>query len=88
MSSDAEQGWFGRQPAQSLRPEDHAEQAARLDRENPEWIVVWGTFSHQFVAFPLFRVPPGTVLCNRSEPELVRRMRQTETIYGRTRNAG
>jgi hypothetical protein len=65
----------------SLSPENHAEQAAKLDRENPRWIVVWGTFSHQYVAFPLFLVPPGTVLCFRSEPELLRRMRQTEKIY-------
>ncbi len=68
--------------------EDHREQAARLDRDNPQWLVVWGIFSHEFVAFPLFRVPQGTVLCSRSGPELVRRMRQAEEIYGRSRDAG
>jgi hypothetical protein len=78
----------GRADGRPQLGEECAERAARLDRENPQWIVVWGTFSHQFVAFPLFSVPPGTVLCNRSEPELVRRMRQTETIYGRRRHAG
>jgi hypothetical protein len=62
--------------------DDHYEQAARLDRDNPHWLVVWGIFSHEFVAFPLFRVPQGTVLCTRSCPELVRRMRQAEAIYG------
>jgi hypothetical protein len=78
----------GRVDGQPQFGEECAEQAARLDRENPQWIVVWGIFSHQFVAFPLFSVPPGTVLCNHGEPELVRRMRQTETIYGRSRHAG
>ena len=68
--------------------EDHQEQAARLDRDNPQWLIVWGTFSHEFVAFPLFRVPQGIVLCCRSGPELVRRMRQTEEICGGGRNVG
>jgi len=73
--------------AQTQAPgEDHQEQAARLDRENPQWLVVWGTFSLEFVAFPLFCVPDGIVLCSRSAPELLRRMRQTEEIYGRSRD--
>jgi hypothetical protein len=62
--------------------EDHQEQAAKLDRDNPRWLVIWGTFSHEYVAFPIFRVPAGTVLHSVSAPELVRRMRQTEQIYG------
>ena len=86
MTSCAQHDAVDRQPQQSLSPENHAEQASKLDQENPRWIVLWGIFSHQYVAFPLFLVPPGTVLCFRSEPELLRRMRQTETIYGRERN--
>ncbi len=66
--------------------EDRREQAAKLDRENPRWLVVWGIFSLEFVAFPLFDVPDGIVLCSRSAPELLRRMRQTEKIYGRSRD--
>jgi hypothetical protein len=66
--------------------EDHQEQAARLGRDNPQWLVVWGSFSHEFVAFPRFRVPAGTVLHSRSVPELVRRMRQAEQIYGGSRD--
>ena len=65
---------------------DHREQAAKLDRDNPRWLVVWGTFSLEFVAFPLFDVPDRIVLCSRSAPELLRRMRQTEEIYGRSRD--
>jgi hypothetical protein len=85
MNTDSGHGRADGQPVQSHRPgEDHAGQAARLDHENPQWIVIWGIFSHQFVAFPLFRVPPGTVHCYRSESELLRQMRQTENIYGRS----
>jgi len=70
-------------------PARHAqqEQAERLDRDNPHWLVLWGFFSHEFVAFPLFHVPAGTILHSGSSPELVRRMRQTEQIYGRYRDA-
>jgi hypothetical protein len=67
--------------------DDHQEQAARLDRDNPQWLVLWGIFSHEFVVFPLFLVPAGTVLHSGSSPELVRRMRQTEQIYGGYRDA-
>ena len=66
--------------------EDDQEQAARLDRDNPRWLIVWGTFSLEFLAFPLFCVPDGIVLCSRSAAELLRRMRQTEEIYGRSRD--
>ena len=88
MSATAGQTEADRAPAQRVpADEDHQEQAARLERDNPQWLVVWGTFSHEFVAFPRFSVPQGTVLCCRSCPELVRRMRQTEEIYGRSHNA-
>jgi len=88
MSTDAEGYRVRGQYAQLAQDgEDHQEQAATLDRGNPWWLVIWGTFSHEFVAFPRFQVPRGTVLCCRSGPELVRRMRQAEEIYGASRNA-
>ncbi len=63
--------------------EDHAEEeAARLAADNPHWLIVWGAFSHEFVAYPLFHVPPRTVLACRTKEELLRRMRQVEQIYG------
>jgi hypothetical protein len=82
MSTDAEaQRPQGQHVQSTPAEEDHQELAARLDRDNPQWLVVWGIFSHEFVAFPLFRVPQGTVLCARNSLELAGRMRQTETIY-------
>jgi hypothetical protein len=90
MSTDAASQYETTRPQTASAPalDDHQEQAARLDRDNPQWLVVWGIFSHQFVAFPLFRAPEGIVLCCQSGPELVRRMRQTEEIYGRSRDVG
>jgi hypothetical protein len=88
MSTEAEGYRVSGQNAQPAQyEEDHQEQAVRLDWDNPTWIVVWGIFSHEFVAFPLFRVPQGTVLCSRTGLELMRRIRQTEQIYGGNRDA-
>jgi len=27
----------------------------------PCWLVIWGTYTRQFWAFPRFEVPPGTI---------------------------
>lgn len=88
MSSDAE-GYRVRGPhaLPDHDEENHQEQAARFDHDNPRWLVIWGTFSRQFVAFPRFHVPQGTVLSCRSGSELVRRMRQAEKIYAGSRDA-
>jgi hypothetical protein len=87
VGTDAQGQRAGGQHVQpALAEEDRQEQAARLDRDNPQWLVVWGIFSHEFVAFPLFRVPQGTILCARSGLELSGRMRQAEKIYGGSRD--
>ncbi len=56
----------------------HQETAERIQRDNPNWFVVWGVYSREFVAFPLFGAPPGTVLYGRNPGELAGRMRETE----------
>ena len=35
--------------------------AARMEEENPWWIVVFGVFTQEFVAFPRFRAPVAIV---------------------------
>jgi hypothetical protein len=84
MSADAAGRYQASQTQSQPAPAglDRAEEAAQLDRDNPRWLVVWGIFSLEFVAFPLFDVPAGTFLCARSAPELLRRIRQAEGIYG------
>ena len=84
MSADAAGRYQASQVQGQPAPDeqDHAAEAAQLDRDNPRWLVVWGIFSLEFVAFPLFDVPDGTFLCARSAPELLRRIRQAEEIYG------
>ncbi len=56
----------------------HKEMAERIQQENPKWLVVWGVYTRQFAAFPLFPAPPGTVLRGRDSGELAGRMRQAE----------
>ncbi len=36
--------------------------ARQLEEESPNWLVLWGTYSHQFVAFPRFDAPRGTIV--------------------------
>jgi hypothetical protein len=35
--------------------------AERLESDNPWWIVVYGVFTREFVAFPRFRAPVAVV---------------------------
>ncbi len=55
--------------------------AAELERDHPRWLVLYGIYSHQFVAFPRFTAPPGTVLSAVQPGELVRRMEKTEARF-------
>jgi hypothetical protein len=52
--------------------------ANELESENPLWIVVFGTFSRQFVAFPRFTVPTGTMAVARCPRALAEKMRRVE----------
>lgn len=56
--------------------------AERLETENPRWIVVFGVYSRQFVAFPRFSVPVGTMATARYPADLEERMCQIEAQAG------
>ena len=59
----------------------HCETAQRIERDNPAWIVVWGVYTREYVAFPKFRAPPGTMLCSRNPNTLAAGMRQIEFTF-------
>ena len=46
---------------QSMHPADRDaesyETAQSIQQANPDWLVMWGVYSRQYVAFPLFRAP-------------------------------
>jgi len=45
-------------------PDDQAchDIAKQMEQDNPRWIVLFGVFSKEFVGFPRFSAPPGTVV--------------------------
>ena len=57
---------------------DMKQVATRLESDNPLWIVLFGIYSRQFVAFPRFAVPEGTVISVRHPGAMWERMRQIE----------
>jgi hypothetical protein len=54
------------------------DEARRLEAENPLWVVVYGTYSKEFVCFPRFRVPGRVIIAARNPGELPPRMRCVE----------
>jgi hypothetical protein len=57
------------------------ETAESISHHHPLWLVIWGTASRRYWAFPWFNVPQGTILNERDPRELLTRMRQTELRY-------
>lgn len=53
--------------------------AERLEKDNPRWIVVFGEYTKQFVAFPRFPVPRGTVVAAHYPAALPAWMRAVES---------
>lgn len=58
--------------------------ARKIDEKFPEWLVLWGVYTRQFVAFPLWREPRGVVLAALYPDALVDRMRDAERRLGRS----
>jgi len=58
--------------------------AARLNRAHRDWLILWGVHSRRLWAFPLFDVPPGTLVSAGTPDDLVAQMRQVQMIaqYG------
>jgi hypothetical protein len=62
-----------------LDSEDSHRQAAKdLEAQRPGWIVVWGVYSRRYWAFPLFNVPPRTILHATDPRDLATRMVHVE----------
>ena len=54
------------------------EAAERTERENPGWIVVFGFFTKEFVCFPKFPAPAGTIITALYPDAIPPRMRIIE----------
>ena len=68
----------------------HAVQVAeRLDKDNPDWIVMYGSYSREFVAFPLYPDAPDNCYCSAKDPAaLDGHIRETERRTGHVRLIG
>jgi hypothetical protein len=58
--------------------EAYRETARQIELQRPGWMVLWGVYSKQYVAFPLFAAPAGTILTARYAPALAPRMAAVE----------
>ena len=61
-------------------PTNGRSEAARIEQANPLWIVVFGVYSQQFICFPRFDAPAGTVLITRNPSTLPQRMSKMEQL--------
>jgi hypothetical protein len=76
-------------PANSvINHEVGCEIASRLEAEHPLWIVVFGVFTKQFVCFPKFEAPRGTMLTAMYPDALPDRMRRAEEAICKARPRG
>lgn len=71
----------------SLSPDPRNEDACRraaaqLQHDHERWLVMWGCYTHSYVAFPLFRAPRGTVLTAATPAEMAAKMRREERAAG------
>ena len=81
-------GLFSGRQANAGKPEPGAavsfdddvsrEAAERTERENPRWIVVFGVFTKEFVCFPRFPAPTGTIITALYPDAIPPRMRKIE----------
>jgi hypothetical protein len=59
--------------------DDHEWQtAAEIEESHPHWLVMWGSYSRVFWAFPRFEVPDGTIVSARDRERLLAEMRDVE----------
>jgi hypothetical protein len=65
----------------------HAVQVAeRLEQDNPDWLVLYGSYTREFVAFPIYPDAPDNCYCSAKDPAaLDGHIRETERRTGHVR---
>lgn len=65
------------------RAEDDAscEIAKELEQQHPRWIVIFGTFTREFVCLPRFAAPPGLKVVAIYPKAAADRMSGVERLY-------
>jgi hypothetical protein len=63
--------------------DDAARQTAgQIQHAFPLWLVIWGTWSREWWAFPCLDAPKGTILHSSTADGLVQQIRATELALG------
>ena len=62
--------------------------AERLEVNNPDWVIMYGSYSREYVAFPVYPDAPDNSYCSAKDPaKLDDHIRETERRHGRVRLA-
>ena len=60
--------------------------AERIEADNPDWMVMYGSYSREFVAFPVYLDAPDNSYCSAKDPAaLDGRISETERRHGHLR---
>jgi hypothetical protein len=63
--------------------------AERLEVDNPDWVIMYGSYSREYVAFPVYPDAPDNSYCSAKDPaQLYDHIRETERRHGRVRLTG
>lgn len=55
--------------------------AEQINQARPQWLVLWGSFSARFWAFPLFEMQPRMLVYATYPDALIARMDEAERRY-------
>lgn len=55
--------------------------AEQINQCHPQWLVMWGLYSHRFWAFPLFEMQPRMLVSAAYPDALIKRMGEAERRY-------
>jgi hypothetical protein len=60
--------------------------AERLEVDNPDWVIMYGSYSREYVAFPVYPDAPDNSYCSAKDPAMLDdHIRETERRHGRVR---
>jgi len=63
------------------REDEHRATAAAINRSRPQWMVLWGEYSHLYWAFPLFDMTRRLIVHAAYPDALVARMDEVEQQF-------
>ena len=64
------------------------ETAQKIQSEHPHWLIMWGSYSREYTAFPLLPVPPGTFVHSPDPSMLETAMQEIELAAARDTTPG